>query len=63
MLNPLIFDKIRGAGHRRVCGAPHPSLKKRPRVRPEQIRVARRLIRDYNTWGTPCGRRWSGRRA
>ena len=52
MLNPLIFDKIRGAATG-VYVAPRTRIltKKDRVVRPEQIRVARRLIRDYNTRG------------
>ena len=50
MLNPLIFDKIRGAATG-VYVAPRTRIltKKDRVVRPEQIRVARRLIRDYTT--------------
>ena len=52
MLNPLIFDKIRGAATG-VYVAPRTRIltKQDKVVRPEQIRVARRLIRDYNTRG------------
>ena len=52
MLNPLIFDKIRGAATG-VYVAPRTRIltNKDRVVRPEQLRVARRLIRDYNTRG------------
>ena len=52
MLNPLIFDKIRGAATG-IYQAPRTRiLTHNDRVvRPEQLRVARRLIRDYNTRG------------
>ena len=53
MLNPLIFDKIRGAATG-IYVAPRTRIlthNDRVVVRPEQLRVARRLIRDYNTRG------------
>ena len=52
MLNPLIFDKIRGAATG-VYVAPRTRIITNDDriVRPEQLRVARRLIRDYNTRG------------
>ncbi len=52
MLNPLIFDKIRGAATG-VYVAPRTRIITHDDriVRPEQLRVARRLIRDYNTRG------------
>lgn len=52
MLNPLIFDKIRGAATG-VYVAPRTRIITGDDriVRPEQLRVARRLIRDYNTRG------------
>ena len=52
MLNPLIFDKIRGAATG-IYVAPRTRIltNKDREVRPEQLRVARRLIRDYNTRG------------
>ncbi len=52
MLNPLIFDKIRGAANG-VYVAPRTRIITDDDriVRPEQLRVARRLIRDYNTRG------------
>ena len=52
MLNPLIFDKIRGAATGIYVAPRTRILTNRDRVvRPEQLRVARRLIRDYNTRG------------
>ena len=52
MLNPLIFDKIRGAATGIYVAPRTRILTDRDRVvRPEQLRVARRLIRDYNTRG------------
>ena len=52
MLNPLIFDKIRGAANG-IYVAPRTRIitEDDKIVRPEQLRVARRLIRDYNTRG------------
>jgi len=52
MLNPLIFAKIRGAATG-LYVAPRTRIITNDDkiVRPEQLRVARRLIRDYNTRG------------
>lgn len=52
MLNPLIFDKLRGVANG-VYVAPRTRIITNDDkiVRPEQLRVARRLIRDYNTRG------------
>ena len=52
MLNPLIFDKIRGVANG-VYVAPRTRIITNDDkiVRPEQLRVARRMIRDYNTRG------------
>lgn len=52
MLNPLIFDKIRDAAHG-VYVAPRTRIITNDDkiVRPEQLRVARRMIRDYHTRG------------
>ncbi len=52
MLNPLIFDKIRGAATG-VYVAPRTRIitDDDKIVRPEQLRVARRMIRDYATRG------------
>lgn len=52
MLNPLIFDKIRDAAHG-VYVAPRTRIitDDDKIVRPEQLRVARRMIRDYYTRG------------
>ena len=52
MLNPLIFDKIRGAATG-VYVAPRTRIltNKDRVVRPEQLRVARRMIRDYQGRG------------
>ena len=52
MLNPLIFDKIRGAATG-IYVAPRTRIITNDDkiVRPEQLRVARRMIRDYNTRG------------
>ena len=52
MLNPLIFDKLRGVATG-VYVAPRTRIitKDDKIVRPEQLRVARRMIRDYNTRG------------
>lgn len=52
MLNPLIFDKIRGVATG-VYVAPRTRIITNDDkiVRPEQLRVARRMIRDYNTRG------------
>ena len=52
MLNPLIFDKIRGVANG-VYVAPRTRIitSDDKIVRPEQLRVARRMIRDYNTRG------------
>ena len=52
MLNPLIFDKIRGAATGLYVAPRTRIITNDDRiVRPEQLRVARRLIRDYNTRG------------
>jgi hypothetical protein len=52
MLNPLMLRQAPGHRQRRVCSAPDPyHHQRRQIVRPEQLRVARRLIRDYNTRG------------
>ena len=52
MLNPLIFDTLRPIANG-VYVAPRTRIITRDDriVRPEQLRVARRLIRDYNTRG------------
>ena len=52
MLNPLIFDELKGEATG-VYVAPRTRIitEKDRIVRPEQLRVARRLIRDYNTRG------------
>ena len=52
MLNPLIFDKLRGAATG-IYVAPRTRIITNDDkiVRPEQLRVARRMIRDYNTRG------------
>ena len=52
MLNPLIFDKLRGIANG-VYVVPRTRIITNDDkiVRPEQLRVARRLIRDYNTRG------------
>ena len=52
MLNPIIFDRI-GSRANGIYVAPRTRiLTTEDRiVRPEQVRVARRLIRDYNTRG------------
>ena len=52
MLNPLIFDKLRGVANG-VYVAPRTRIITNDDkiVRPEQLRVARRMIRDYNTRG------------
>lgn len=52
MLNPLIFEKIRGIANG-IYVAPRTRIITYDDkiVRPEQLRVARRLIRDYNTRG------------
>lgn len=52
MLNPLIFDKIRDAANG-IYVAPRTRIitDDDKIVRPEQLRVARRLIRDYHTRG------------
>ena len=52
MLNPLIFDQLRSEATG-VYVAPRTRIitHKDRIVRPEQLRVARRLIRDYNTRG------------
>ena len=49
MLNPLIFDKLRGIANG-VYVAPRTRIITNDDkiVRPEQLRVARRLIRDFN---------------
>ena len=52
MLNPLIFDKIRGAATGSYVAPRTRILTNKDRVvRPEQLRVARRIIRDYHTRG------------
>ena len=52
MLNPLIFDKIRGAATGLYVAPRTRIITSDDRiVRPEHLRVARRLIRDYNTRG------------
>ena len=52
MLNPLIFEKIRGIANGIYVAPRTRILTNKDRVvRPEQLRVARRLIRDYNTRG------------
>lgn len=52
MLNPLIFDKLRGVATG-VYVAPRTRIITNDDkiVRPEQLRVARRMIRDYNSRG------------
>lgn len=52
MLHPMIFDKIRGVANG-VYVAPRTRIITNDDkiVRPEQLRVARRLIRDYNSRG------------
>ncbi len=52
MLNPLIFDHIRGIANG-VYVAPRTRIITNDDkiVRPEQLRVARRMIRDYHTRG------------
>ena len=52
MLNPLIFDKLRGVANG-IYVAPRTRIITNDDkiVRPEQLRVARRMIRDYNTRG------------
>ena len=52
MLNPLIFEMIRGIANG-IYVAPRTRIITYDDkiVRPEQLRVARRLIRDYNTRG------------
>ena len=52
MLNPLIFDKIRSKATGVYVAPRTRILTKDDRVvRPEQVRVARRLLRDYNNRG------------
>ena len=52
MLNPLIFDKLRGAATGIYVAPRTRILTDRDRVvRPEQLRVARRMIRDYQGRG------------
>ena len=51
MLNPLIFEKIRGIPTASMWRPVPVSSPDDKIVRPEQLRVARRLIRDYNTRG------------
>ena len=64
MLNPLIFDKLRGAATGIYVAPRTRILTNKDRVvRPEQLRVARRLIRTTTPAVTPCGRRWSVPRA
>ncbi len=52
MLNPLIFDRVRDRANG-VYVAPRTRIITADDkiIRPEQLRVARRLIRDYNTRG------------
>ena len=52
MLNQLIFDKLRGVANG-IYVAPRTRIITNDDkiVRPEQLRVARRMIRDYNTRG------------
>lgn len=52
MLNPLIFDKIRDAAHGVYVSARTRIITDDDKiVRPEQLRVARRMIRDYHGRG------------
>ena len=52
MLNPLIFDKIRDAAHGVYVSARTRIIPNDDKiVRPEQLRVARRMIRDYHGRG------------
>ena len=51
MLNPLIFDKIRGAATGIYVAPRTRILTHNDRVVRPELRVARRLIRDYNTRG------------
>ena len=52
MLNPLIFDKIRDAAHRVYVSARTRIITNDDKiVCPEQLRVARRMIRDYHGRG------------
>ena len=52
MLNPIIFDRIRSQANGIYVAPRTRILTTEDRiVRPEQVRVARRLIRDYNTRG------------
>lgn len=52
MLNPLIFDRIRSQTNGIYVAPRTRIITTEDRiVRPEQLRVARRLIRDYNTRG------------
>ena len=52
MLNPLIFDKIRDAAHGVYVSARTRIITNDDKiVRPEQLRVARRMIRDYHGRG------------
>ena len=52
MLNPLIFDKIRDAAHGVYVSARTRLITNDDKiVRPEQLRVARRMIRDYHGRG------------
>jgi uridine kinase len=51
-LNPLIFDKIRDAAHGVYVSARTRIITNDDKiVRPEQLRVARRMIRDYHGRG------------
>ena len=52
MLNPIIFDRIRSQANGIYVAPRTRIITTQDRiVRPEQLRVARRLIRDYNTRG------------
>ena len=52
MLNPIIFDRIRSQASGIYVAPRTRIITTQDRVvRPEQLRVARRLIRDYNTRG------------
>ncbi len=52
MLNPLIFDKLRGVATGMYVAPRTRIITNDDKiVRPEQLRVARRMIRDYNTRG------------
>lgn len=64
MLNPLIFDELKNEATG-VYVAPRTRIitEKDRIVRPEQLRVARRMIRDYQAAAIPCARRSSAPRA